>query len=541
MTDFSNPCPGMNAGAAAAGLAISTMMQPESTAESHVQRQVITFKLRLRDKHAAELNRQARAVNFVWNYLNETQQKAARAKRKWLSAFDLQKLTNGASKELDIHAHTIQRVCRAYDDARKAHKKAWLKWRGRKSLGWVPFNTGHVSFDGGSFKFRGVEYQPMHSREELQAGAKIGAGSFNQDARGRWYLNVPVEVDCAASAPLSYVGIDLGLKTMATLSTGEKIEAPRLYRASEKKLATAQRARKTPNRVRNIHAKTANRRKDFLHKASAKIASEHGLIVVGDVSPKKIAKTKMAKSSLDAGWSSFKNMLSYKAIRHGGTMLEADERYTTQSCSICGALPRSRPRGIAGLRIREWACDDCGSVHDRDINADELRRQHRAHVERRERMSAASPAWPPTPSQPLPDHVLRPAPRVQMDHHVRVWRAIKNADWHDWLNVGVSAPKILISDIISVVSEHYGVPRIDIISQRRTAAVIKPRHVAVYLARVLTVQSLPEIGRRFGGRDHTTILSAYRRISGLIEHDPGFAAEVDALRLKILGGDNANA
>jgi len=177
---------------------------------------------------------------------------------------------------------------------------------------------------------------------------------------------------------------------------------------------------------------------------------------------------------------------------------------------------------------------------DLQINTDELRRQHRAHVERRERMSAASPAWPPTPSQPLPDHVLRPAPRVQMDHHVRVWRAIKNAAGHDWLNVGVSAPKILISDIISVVSEHYGVPRIDIISQRRTAAVIKPRHVAVYLARVLTVQSLPEIGRRFGGRDHTTILSAYRRTSGLIEHDPGFAAEVEALRLKILGGENAN-
>ena len=344
-------------------------MQPDPAAEAHIARQTLTFKFRLRDKHAAELNRQARAVNYVWNFVNETQQKAARAHRKWLSAFDLQRLTNGASKELDIHAHTIQRVCGEYDKARKTHKKAWLRWRGRKSLGWVPFNTGHVSFDGESFKFRGVAYQAMHSRDELKPGAKIGAGSFNQDARGRWYLNVPVEVECATSAPVSSVGIDLGLHTLATLSTGEKIEAPRLYRASEEKLGTAQRARKTPKRVRNIHAKVANRRRDFLHKASAKIAKEFGLIVVGDVSPSKIAKTSMAKSVLDAGWSDFKRFLSYKSIRNGGRTLEVSERFSSQVCSACGAMPPSRPKGIADLGKRAWRCDDCGTDHCRDTNA----------------------------------------------------------------------------------------------------------------------------------------------------------------------------
>ena len=344
-------------------------MEPDSTPRTHIARQTLTFKFRLKDKHAAELNRQARAVNFVWNYLNETQQKAARAHRKWLSAFDLQKLTNGASKELDLHAHTIQRVCRAYDDARKTHKKTWLRWRGRKSLGWVPFNTGHVSFDGEAFKFRGVVYHTMHLRDELESGVKIGAGSFNADGRGRWYLNIPVEVECAASAPVSYAGIDLGLHDLATLSTGEKIDAPRLYRVSEAKLATAQRARKTPKRVRNIHAKIANRRKDHAHKASAKIAKEFGLIVIGDVSPKKLAKTTMAKSMLDAGWSNFKTMLSYKAIMHGGSAIEVSERYTTQICSSCGCNPVSSPKGRPDLNKRSWVCDDCGTEHDRDQNA----------------------------------------------------------------------------------------------------------------------------------------------------------------------------
>lgn len=344
-------------------------MEPDTTPDPHVQRQTLTFKFRLKDKHSAELNRQAQAVSYVWNFCNETQKKAAQSRRKWLSAFDLQRLTNGASKYLDLHAHTIQRVCRSYDDARKTHKKPWLRWRGRKSLGWVPFNTGHVTFDGETFKFRGVVYRTMHLRDELKAGIKIGAGSFNQNAKGHWFLNVPVEIECADSAPLSRVGIDLGLKDFATLSTGEKIAAPRLYRASEENLAKAQRARKTPKRIRNIHAKIANRRKDFLHKASAKIAKEYGLIIIGDVSASKLAKTRMAKSVLDAGWSGFKAMLFYKAIRHGGRVIEVSERLSSQVCSECGSLPPSRPRGIADLGKRVWNCDNCGTLHDRDVNA----------------------------------------------------------------------------------------------------------------------------------------------------------------------------
>jgi putative transposase len=330
-------------------------------------KQQLTIKLRLRDKHAAELSRQARAVNFVWNYVNEAQRHMLRWDR-WLSAFDLMRLTAGASKELDVHAHTIQRVCRAYVDARRTHRKSSLRWRGRKSLGWVPFNTGHVSFDGEYFTFRGVTYETMHLRDLLTPGIKIGAGSFNADAKGRWYINCPVEVECADRAPVARVGIDLGLKALATLSTGDKIEIPQFYRKSEQRLATVQRAHKT-KRVRAIHAKIANRRKDFLHKASARLAKEYGLIVIGDVSPSRLAKTRMAKSVLDAGWASLKHQLSYKSIRNGGSVLQVSEAWTTQTCSACGTIPTSRPQGIAGLSDRMWCCDDCGTVHDRDVNA----------------------------------------------------------------------------------------------------------------------------------------------------------------------------
>lgn len=329
---------------------------------------MITVKIRLRDKHVAGLRRQARAVNLTWNYLNETQKKAAQARRKWLSVYDLMKLTAGASRDLDLHAHTIQRVCRAYDDARKTQKKAWLRWRGKKSLGWVPFNTGHVQFDGEAFVFRGVRYEPMHLRKHLKPGMRFGAGSLNADAKGHWYINVPVEVECVEPAYEKAVGVDLGLKTLATLSTGDKIEMPRFYRESEQALAKAQRARKT-KRARAIHAKARNRRKDFLHKASRALAQEYETIIVGDVSPSKLAKTRMAKSVYDAGWAGFKTMLAYKSMRNGGRMIEVSEAMSSQTCSTCGSKDApSRPRGIAGLSKRMWTCDDCGTVHDRDVN-----------------------------------------------------------------------------------------------------------------------------------------------------------------------------
>jgi putative transposase len=284
----------------------------------------ITIKLRLRDRHAAELNRQAAAVSFVWNYCNETQRHAVSWSRPWLSAFDLMKLTAGASKELDLHAHTIQRVCKQYVLSREIHGLPWLRFRSRKSLGWVPFNTGNVNFDGEGFTFRGVRYRPMQLRDVLKPSIKIGAGSFNQDARGRWYLNAPIEIDVSNHAINKRIGIDLGLKHLATLSDGNKIQAPRFYRQNEVALATSQRAHKS-KRARNIHAKIRNRRKDFLHKESNRLAKEYGLIVGGDASPKQIIPTQFrnqAKAQHDVSWANFKTMLAYKSIRNGGSMLE---------------------------------------------------------------------------------------------------------------------------------------------------------------------------------------------------------------------------
>jgi IS605 OrfB family transposase len=160
------------------------------------------------------------------------------------------------------------------------------------------------------------------------------------------------------------VGIDLGLKTFAAFSTGEKVENPRILASYAIKLATAQRAGKK-RQAAKVYSKIQNTRKDFHHKLSTRLSKEFDSIYVGNVNASKLAK--MAKSVLDVGWSTFRNMLAYKAIRHGVNYLEVDERFSTQTCSTCGCL--TGPKGRAGLNKREWVCLECNSSHDRDVNS----------------------------------------------------------------------------------------------------------------------------------------------------------------------------
>jgi IS605 OrfB family transposase len=94
---------------------------------------------------------------------------------------------------------------------------------------------------------------------------------------------------------------------------------------------------------------------------------ENAYIAVGNVSSSKLAKTKMAKSVLDAGWSMFRTMLSYKCANAGALFEEVNESYSTQTCSCCGSI--SGPKGLNGLGIREWTCMVCETHHERDVNS----------------------------------------------------------------------------------------------------------------------------------------------------------------------------
>ncbi|MGW2647466.1 RNA-guided endonuclease InsQ/TnpB family protein [Streptomyces sp. NPDC001393] len=203
-----------------------------------------------------------------------------------------------------------------------------------------------------------------------------------KDAAGRFFASFVIDTAPTADATRmpeaegQAVGIDLGLTHFAVLSDGTKIDSPRFLRRAEKKLKRAQRelARKqkgSKNREKacvkmaRAHARVADARHEFHHQLSTWLIRENQAIAVEDLAVNGLARTRLAKSVHDAGWSQFVNMLEYKAKRYGRTFVKAGRfEPTSQVCSTCGYNDGPKP-----LRVREWTCTACGTVHDRDHNA----------------------------------------------------------------------------------------------------------------------------------------------------------------------------
>ncbi|MGR4850637.1 RNA-guided endonuclease InsQ/TnpB family protein [Streptomyces sp. LARHCF252] len=202
-----------------------------------------------------------------------------------------------------------------------------------------------------------------------------------KDAAGRYFASFVVDTDPAADAARmpgtgQTVGIDLGLNHFAVLSDGTKIDSPRFLRRAEKKLKKAQRElsrkqkgsrnrEKARLKVARAHAKVADARREFHHQLSTRLIRDNQAIGVEDLAVKGLARTGLAKSVHDAGWTQFVHMLEYKAVRYGRTLVKIGRfEPTSQVCSACGAKDGPKP-----LHIREWTCAACGAVHDRDHNA----------------------------------------------------------------------------------------------------------------------------------------------------------------------------
>jgi IS605 OrfB family transposase len=327
---------------------------------------MLTYRFRIKDASSGtHLGKMAGAINYVWNYCNEVSLLAWRRDKTFLSAYDLHKLTAGTSKDLRLSADTIQQVCTEYVTRKKQFKKIKLKWRSRKrSLGWIPFKAAYIRLEDDTVTYCGHRFRVWLSR---LIDGMLKTGSFTQDARGRWYVNLQCEVPDAIE-PEGYldIGIDLGLKNQISCSDGVIYSRENLTRQHEDALAMAQRAHKK-KRAKAIQAAIANTRKDWAHKATTDIARRAQLIVIGDVSSAQLVKTPFAKSTYDAAWGIIRNQLRYKAIRLAGICVEGNERFSSVTCSDCGA--RSGPSGLRALGVREWVCGGCGVVHERDINA----------------------------------------------------------------------------------------------------------------------------------------------------------------------------
>jgi IS605 OrfB family transposase len=231
----------------------------------------------------------------------------------------------------------------------------------------VPFNGQTVQLHGDKITYNKQTFRFWKSRD-LPVDSKIKTGSFNQDARGRWYLNLQVEFELAPTfSGNKEAGGDQGLKHLMKLSDGTTFDRENLTKQYEDRLAKAQRAKKK-GLTRSIHAKIKNKREDFNQKTSTYLCRTYYRLAIGGVNSSALMKTKMAKSVADASWTRMNELLVYKAITHGTELcLGVNEAYTTQECHVC--KERTGPKGLGELGVREWTCEVCGSRHERDQNA----------------------------------------------------------------------------------------------------------------------------------------------------------------------------
>ncbi|MDX3661658.1 RNA-guided endonuclease TnpB family protein [Streptomyces sp. ID05-26A] len=211
----------------------------------------------------------------------------------------------------------------------------------------------------------------------LSEDAEPSTVTVSRDSAGRWHVSILVETTVERLPPATTaVGVDAGITTLLTLSTGEKIANPKHGDRDRARLAKAQKAlaRKQKggkNRIRarlrvaRIHARVADRRRDHLHKVSTRLVRENQTIVIEDLTVRNMVKNaRLARAISDASWAELRAMLDYKAQWYGRRLVAIDRWFpSSKTCSACGHLLDRLP-----LNIRSWACR-CGTVHDRDINA----------------------------------------------------------------------------------------------------------------------------------------------------------------------------
>ncbi len=293
---------------------------------------------------------------------------------------------------------------------RKGRKLGAPRFRSRKDRKQSIRFTKAARFtvtDAGRLRLPGVGDVPVRWSRELPC--EPSSVTVTVDAAGRYHASFVVEVPDAALPPTDReVGIDLGLTHFAVLSDGQKIDNPRIARKAAAKLRRAQkelarRQKGSANRERSrrkvakCHARVADTRRDWLHKLSTTIVRENQAVYVEDLAVSGLARTRLARSVHDAGWSTFVQMLAYKARKHGRTFARVDRWFpSTRACSVCGDIGEAKP-----LQVREWTCR-CGTTHDRDVNA-------------AKNILAAGRADSPTPVELVSGGTAVPQPAVKQE------------------------------------------------------------------------------------------------------------------------------
>ncbi len=340
------------------------------------------FKLRSSSSQTAKMWQMAGNRRFVYNALLEySQSEYAATKSNVINRKDFGRKITALKGEHEFlkqsHVHTLQS---AGDDLIRSYRMFFKKQGGyprfksrRNAIQSFRYKSG-VRIEGKRIFLPKIGWVRCHrSIEEI---GEIKTATVKHTAFG-WFVSISC-IEEIEELPKrdEIMGIDVGLKHFAVLSTGEKIDNPRHYRCAERKLARLQKSlsrkekgsanyRKAKQRLARQHGRVARLRSDFLHKLSTRMINENQVIGVETLSVKGMARGRLAKSVHDAGWSEFFRQLGYKSDWYGRDMIQADRFYpSTRTCNVCQFVVPKIP-----LNLRVIVCPNCGNVEDRDANA----------------------------------------------------------------------------------------------------------------------------------------------------------------------------
>ncbi|MCK9870964.1 transposase [Nocardiopsis dassonvillei] len=343
------------------------------------------------DVQAAELSRTFGCVRLVYNRALAERTTAWHQRRErvgyshtsgmltaWKRTEELSFLTEVSSVPLQQTLRHLHTAFGNFFDRRAKYPRFKSKKKSRASSEYTAsafrYRDGHLTLAKMAEPLNIVWSRP------LPEGARPSTVTVSRDAAGRWFVSLLCE-DTIEQVPAvnNAVGVDAGITSVVTLSTGEKVANPRYEQRDRARLAKAQRAlsrkaRGSANRdkarrkVARVHARITDRRRDFLHKLSTRLVRENQAVVIEDLAVANMVKNRrLARAISDAAWRELRTMLEYKCAWYGRDLVVADRFFpSSKACSTpgCAYVHTSLP-----LRVREWTCPRCGATHDRDVNA----------------------------------------------------------------------------------------------------------------------------------------------------------------------------
>jgi len=356
--------------------------------ETTTVRRVYRFRLEPNLSQEEGFMRYAGARRFVWNWGLAQRQTHYMATGKSLSRMALSALFTSLKKETatawlaeidsQLPQQAIIDLYKAFD-AFFEKRARFPRFKSRKRDTARFRIPQRVTLTDGYLTVPKIGCVKVRQSRAVEGATK--SATFKRDACGHWFVSLVAEVVMPVVAlPMPSegrtVGVDLGLKDAVVTSDGERVAAPRFYRAAQRKLRRAQRGQsrkikgsnnrhKARQRVARVHQKIAAKRNDFCHKLTTHLVKNHDAVCIEDLSIKGMAKTKLSKSVLDASMGTIRRQLTYKGVWYRTHVVAVGRFYpSSQIHNACGW----RNRALT-LSDRVWVCQGCGEVVDRDLNA----------------------------------------------------------------------------------------------------------------------------------------------------------------------------